>query len=194
MIKEGLGLLARSETAKTLVTRTPLRGMSRRFVPGERIEHLLAAVREANALGLKATTNYLGEAVRDERTARQAALAYEVVLERIFAEGLDANVSLKFTQLGQDISESVLADNLGPVLEHAQISANFIRFDMESSAYTQRTLDAFEKLWAEGWHNIGVVLQAYLYRTGEDVRRMNHLGARVRLCKGAYVEPEEVAH
>ena len=100
---------------------------------------------------------------------------------------------MKFTQLGQDISETFLAKNLGRVLERAKETDTFIRFDMEGSDYTQRTLDAFEKLWSQGWRNIGVVLQSYLKRSAGDVARMNELGARVRLCKGAYAEPESVA-
>jgi proline dehydrogenase len=95
--------------------------------------------------------------------------------------------------MGQDISDKVLGDNLGRVLAAAQEGEIFLRFDMESSEYTRRTLQAFEKLWAEGWRNIGVVLQSYLKRTPGDVRRMIELGARVRICKGAYAEPADVA-
>jgi len=167
--------------------------MARRFVPGETVDALAGAIRGANASGLTATGNYLGESVHDEPNARRAADVYLSVLDRIHEEGLDANISLKFTQLGQDISEAFLARNLGRVLERAKETDTFIRFDMEGSDYTQRTLDAFEKLWAQGWRNIGVVLQSYLRRSAGDVARMNEIGARVRLCKGAYAEPESVA-
>lgn len=194
MLRSTLIALGDSDVAKLAVTRTPLRGMARRFVPGEGVEDLIRSVREANAEGLSATGNYLGESVKTEAAARQAAEVYVDVMDRISAEGLDANVSLKFTQLGQAISEGFLADNLAPILERSKRDDVFIRFDMESSAYTQRTLDAFEKLWSDGWRNIGVVLQAYLHRTAGDVARMNHLGARVRLCKGAYDEPASVAY
>lgn len=193
MLREPLILLSRSRVAKAVVTRTPLRAMSRRFVPGEKVDDLINAIREANAVGLTATGNYLGESVHDEPNARRAADVYLQILDRIHGEGLDGNVSLKFTQLGQDISERFLAQNLGRVLERARETESFIRFDMESSEYTQRTLDAFEKLWDQGWRNIGVVLQSYMKRSAGDVTRMNELGARVRLCKGAYVEPPEVA-
>jgi proline dehydrogenase len=194
MLRGPLIMLSRSRIAKAVVTRTPLRAMSRRFVPGETVDDLLGAIREANAEGLTATGNYLGESVHDEPNARRAADVYLSVLDRIHAEGLDGNVSLKFTQLGQDISERFLAQNLGRVLERARETESFIRFDMEGSEYTQRTLDAFEKLWDQGWRNIGVVLQSYLKRSAGDVTRMNELGARVRLCKGAYAEPPEVAY
>ncbi|RMH19453.1 MAG: proline dehydrogenase [Gemmatimonadetes bacterium] len=193
LLRNGLIHLSESPTAKKLVTGTPLRAMSRRFVPGETVEELIAAVREANAQGLRTTANYLGEAEKSRATATEAADRYLEVIERIHAEGLEGNVSLKFTQLGQAIDDAFLAENLGRVLERARQTGVFIRFDMESSDYTQRTLDAFEKLWADGWRDIGVVLQAYLKRTESDVRRMIELGARVRLCKGAYAEPPEVA-
>ncbi|MDT8341313.1 MAG: proline dehydrogenase family protein [Longimicrobiales bacterium] len=193
MLRNSLIFLSQSSAAKTVVTRTPLRTMARRFVPGEKVDDLVRAVRAANAEGMSATGNYLGESVHDEPNARRAADIYLRILDRIHDEKLDANISLKFTQLGQDISETFLAQNLGRVLERARETDTFIRFDMESSEYTQRTLDAFEKLWAQGWRNIGVVLQSYLKRSAGDVARMNELGARVRLCKGAYAEPPSVA-
>jgi len=194
MLREGILLLSGSRTARKLLTGTPLtRSMSRRFVPGETVEDLLAATRGANREGLKVTANYLGEAVRDRASARAAADVYLRLLEAIGAEQLDANVSLKFTQMGQDIDPAFLAENLGRLLEKGREDGTFIRFDMESSAYTQRTLDGFEVLWAEGWRGIGVVLQSYLKRTPGDVARMIDLGARVRLCKGAYAEPPSVA-
>ena len=193
MLREGLIFLSHSTTAKAVVTRTPLRGLSRRFVPGESVDDLVRAVKEANAEGLTATGNFLGESVHDEANARRAADQYFAILERLEAENLEANISLKFTALGQDISEAFLAENVNRILERTKAADGFIRFDMESSEYTQRTLDAFEKVWFEGWRNIGVVLQSYLKRSAGDVARMNELGARVRLCKGAYNEPPEVA-
>ena len=195
MLRKGLLLLSESPTAKKLVTGMPVsRAMARRFVPGETVPALMEAVRDANEVGLTATANYLGEAEKSKETARTAADVYIDVLEHIAEEDLAANISVKFTQLGQAISDEFLDENLGRVLERADRDDIFIRFDMESSEYTQRTLDEFEKLWAKGWRNIGVVLQSYLRRTKDDVRRMIELGARVRLCKGAYDEPEEVAY
>ena len=194
MLREGLIYLSQSGTAKNVVTKTPLRGMARRFVPGETVDDLARGIKEAEALGLMATGNFLGESVHDEDNARLAADVYLDVLDRIAAEGLKANVSLKFTQLGQEISDAFLAENLGRVLDRAKHDGLFIRFDMESSEFTQQTLDAFEKLWSDGWREIGVVLQAYMKRSAGDVARMNQLGARVRLCKGAYAEPDTVAY
>lgn len=194
MLRKGLIFLSNSPTAKKLLTDTPFtRAMSKQFVPGETVDSAIEATREDNALGLKVTMNYLGESVEDEPSARAAADTYIQVLEEIGTHQLDANVSLKFTQMGQDISESFLTENLGRVLEVAERHGIFLRFDMEYSSHTQRTLDALEKLWAQGHQNIGTVLQAYLFRTEGDVARMIQLGARVRLCKGAYSEPPSIA-
>lgn len=193
MLRNGLIFLSDSRAAKKLVTGTPLRVMSKRFVPGETVEELAEAMVDANEKGLAVTANYLGESERSERTARAAADTYLKVFDRVVADGIRGNVSLKFTQLGQAISAKFLAENLGRLLERARAHELFIRFDMESSEYTQHTLDAFEKLWDEGWREIGVVLQSYLMRSEGDVARMNQLGARVRLCKGAYSEAASVA-
>ena len=193
MLRNGLIFLSDSRAAKKLVTGTPLRAMSKRFVPGETVEQLAGAMVDANGKGLAVTANYLGESEKSERNARAAADTYLEVLDRVVADGIRGNVSVKFTQLGQAISANFLADNLGRLLHRARAHELFIRFDMESSEYTQRTLDAFEQLWGEGWRDIGVVLQSYLMRTESDVARMNELGARVRLCKGAYTEPASVA-
>jgi proline dehydrogenase len=193
MLREGLIHLSTSRAAKAVVTNTPLRGMSRRFVPGESVDDLIGAVRAANDEGMGGIANFLGESVHDEANARLAGDVYLEILDRVAGEGLKAYVSLKFTQLGQDISEDFLASNLGRILERARRDGLFVRFDMESSEYTQRTLEAFEKVWGEGWRDIGIVLQSYLKRSAGDVARMNELGARVRLCKGAYDEPASVA-
>lgn len=194
MLREGLIFLSHSNTAKAVVTKTPLRGMARRFVPGETVDDLVRAIKAANAEGITATGNFLGESVHDEANARIAGDMAVQILDRIAAEKLQANVSLKFTSLGQDISDDFLAENVGRILERARAADSFVRFDMESADYVQRTLDAFEKLWAEGWRNIGVVLQSYLKRSAGDAARMNELGARVRLCKGAYDESPAVAY
>jgi proline dehydrogenase len=113
----------------------------------------------------------------------------------IASSGAGSNVSLKLTQMGLDIDEELCFQNLVRILRRAQELDNFVRLDMESTAYTDRTLDMFRRLWnQEQFRNVGVVLQAYLYRTEADVREMNSLGVRVRLCKGAYNEPPEHAY
>lgn len=194
MLKEGLLFLSESAAAKKVMTGMPFsRSMSRRFVPGETVEDLVNAVADANAEGLKVTANFLGEAVKSRGSAQEAAKAYIELLDRLDQRGLEGGISLKFTQVGQAIDEAFLRETLTPILERAKQGDRFVRFDMESSAYTQRTLDAFESWWGDGWRGIGVVLQSYLHRTAQDVERMIELGARVRLCKGAYAEPAEVA-
>lgn len=194
MLKQGLLFLSESAVAKKVMTGVPFsKAMSSRFVPGETVADLVDAVRVANGEGLKVTANFLGEAVKSRDSAAEAAGAYLELLDRLHRHDLEGGLSLKFTQVGQAIDDAFLRETLTPILEKAREQERFLRFDMESSAYTQRTLDAFELLWAEGWRGIGVVLQSYLHRTAGDVERMIELGARVRLCKGAYAEPADVA-
>ena len=193
MLRETLVFLSESNAAKAVVTKTPLRRMSRRFVPGERVEDFLRAAKEANGIELTVTGNYLGEAEHDERTAKDAVAAYLKILDGIVANDLKGNISVKPTQVGLEIGKEFFKDNLRQIMDRAKEHDIFIRWDMESSDWTQATLDPFEELWAEGYRNMGTVLQSYLRRTMDDALRMNELGARVRLCKGAYVEPPKVA-
>lgn len=193
MLKNALIFLSESNAAKALVTKTPLRRMSARFVPGERVDDFLRAAREANAIEMTVTGNYLGEAEHDERTAQDAVAAYLQILDGIVAQDLKGNVSVKPTQVGLEIGKEFFKQNLRQLLDRAKEHNIFLRFDMESSEWTQATLDPFEELWAEGYRNMGTVLQSYLRRTMDDALRMSELGVRVRLCKGAYDEPPEVA-
>lgn len=194
MLRETILFLSENRLARKIARDAPFaRGAARRFVAGETVADAVRAVRTLNEAGMLATVDYLGEAVTNREEAELAANVYLDVLDRIAADGLRANVSLKLTQMGQDIDEEFLRENLGRVLERARELDIFVRFDMESSAYTQRTLDFFRRLWDEGFHNVGVVIQSYLHRSEKDVRELNALGARVRLCKGAYKEPPEVA-
>ncbi len=193
MLRTTLIFLSESDAAKNVVTKTPLRRMSSRFVPGEEVGDFLEAAGKANEIGLTVTGNYLGEAEHDERTARDAVKAYLEILDGIKGGGVEGNISVKPTQVGLEIGKEFFKDNLRELLDRAKEAHVFIRWDMESSEWTQATLDPFEELWAEGYRNMGVVLQSYLRRTMEDALRMNELGVRVRLCKGAYAEPPEVA-
>jgi proline dehydrogenase len=193
MLRNALIYLSESKAARAVVTKTPLRRMSKRFVPGETVDDFLRAASEANATELEVTGNYLGEAEHDERTAKDAMEAYLRILDGIVAKGLKGNISVKPTQVGLEIGKDFFKENLRPLLDRAKESDIFVRWDMESSEWTQATLDPFEEMWEEGYRNIGVVLQSYLLRTMDDARRMNELGVRVRLCKGAYAEPPEVA-
>jgi proline dehydrogenase len=173
-------------------------GMARRFalrfVAGETLEQAAKAIADLNKKGITATFDHLGENVNTAAEAIASADSYIEVLDKIEKTGIKSNVSLKLTQMGLDVDEELCYRNVSRVCERARELDNFVRLDMESSAYTDRTLDVFRRLWHESrYRNVGVVLQAYLYRTEEDVREMNSLGARVRLCKGAYNEPAEVA-
>jgi proline dehydrogenase len=168
-------------------------GFARRFVAGEKAEEAVEQIRRLNELGISATFDHLGENVHDLQQASREVEVYFELLDLIEKHRLDANVSLKLTQLGLDLSEEVCLENMRRILTHAKRSENFVRIDMEGSAYTQTTLNVFRKLWAES-KNVGIVIQSYLYRSGEDIEELNRMGARVRLCKGAYKEPRKVAY
>jgi proline dehydrogenase len=170
------------------------RKLAGRFIAGDTLAQAVPVIQALNARGIKATFDHLGENVTTPDEAQKAAASYLNILDAISEAHLDSNVSIKLTQMGMDVDEELCYRNVTRIVERARQYNNFVRIDMESSAYTDRTLDVFRKLWHDaGYRNVGVVLQAYLYRTEKDVREMNSLGARVRLCKGAYNEPDEVA-
>ncbi len=165
-----------------------------RFVAGESVTTAIAAVRALNAKGISASLDLLGESTTNEKEAYASQREYLQLLDLIAQEKLDANVSLKLTAMGMDISDELCVRVTREILERAKKYNNFVRLDMESSAYTQKTLDLFEKQFYPDFRaNVGIVLQSYLYRTVADAKRANELGARVRICKGAYKEPAEVA-
>ena len=194
MLRKMLLALSESSVARAIVTHAPFaRSAARRFVAGETIDHAMEAARELNAAGMTVTLDYLGEAVSDRAEAGEAADTYLEIIDAIVAHEIDGNVSLKLTQMGQDIDEEFLRGNVGRVLDRAAANEMFVRFDMESSDYTQRTIDFFESVWESGTKNCGIVLQSMLRRTESDTRWANERGVRVRLCKGAYMEPEDVA-
>lgn len=168
------------------------RPLVRRFVAGEALSDAIHAVRGLNAARMTATLDYLGEAVSSAREANTAALQYVTILHAIERHGVDSNASLKLTQMGLDVDRAVCLRNVERIVAQAAQFGNFIRIDMEGSAYTQVTLDLFRELFARH-QNVGIVIQAYLYRSEADIRDLNALGARVRLCKGAYNEPASVA-
>ena len=194
MLRDTLIYLSGSGTARRFVTRAPgARSMARRFVAGETIEDGINATRAINQAGMSVTLDYLGESVHSREEARAAADTYIQMISRIAAEKLDANVSMKLTQMGQDIDQGFLRENVGRIIDRARAVDMFVRFDMEASTHTQKTLDFFRSLWAEGYRNIGVVIQSYLRRSHGDIEQLNADKVRVRLCKGAYKEPESVA-
>jgi proline dehydrogenase len=171
------------------------KSFANRFVAGETLGTALAAVARLNTRGITASLDLLGESVHNETEARAAGDAYVAMLDRIHQQKADANVSVKLTAMGLDISEDLCVAIMHRILQRAREYQTFVRIDMESSEYTQRTLDLFEqRLYPAYRENVGIVLQSYLYRTFGDVERANLIKARVRLCKGAYKEPETVAY
>jgi len=191
-------LIAQSRTLKRMASRYGMRrptSFARRFIAGETVDEAIAAARDVAARGMHLTLDLLGESVTNLEEADAATRAYLGVLDAITASGIERNVSLKLTQLGLDVDKASAIDNLRKILERAEPAGFFVRIDMESSAYTDVTLEIFETLWRHGYTNIGIVLQSALYRSEEyDLPRVNALGARVRLVKGAYKEPKNVAH
>ncbi len=188
-------LLAQSDTLRAVASRYGMRSRSsfaRRFIAGETVEEAIAAARDIEARGLMQTLDYLGESVSSLAEADAATKDYLRVADAITQAGVIRNLSLKLTQLGLDVDRASAIDNLRKILERAQ--GFFVRIDMESSAYTDVTLNIVELLWQQGYRNIGVVLQADLYRTVADEERISALGARVRLVKGAYRESKAVAY
>ena len=194
MFKGTLLYLANRRPVQRLVTRHDLlRGLTQRYVAGEELADGIVVAETLNTQGLLVSLDHLGESVTNPATARRAVAAYLEALEALTSEQVEGNVSLKLTQLGLDLSRDMCMAHLRKILERARDLDSFVRIDMESSAYTQRTLDVHQELWNAGFHNVGIVLQAYLYRTAADVERAIEMGVQVRLCKGAYLEPSRVA-
>ena len=190
-------VLAGSSALKTLASRYGMRrnsGFARRFIAGETPDEAIATARALETSGLLVTLDYLGESVTSIPEADAATRAYVGVMEAIAAAGIERNVSLKLTQLGLTVDRATSVDNLRRILDAGAARGFFVRIDMESSQYTAVTLDVFETMWQQGYRNAGVVLQSCLPRSEADAARMNALGARVRLVKGAYKEPRDVAY
>ena len=188
--------LSRSGALKRLASRYGMApdGFARRFIAGETIEEVVETARSLQAQRLHLTLDYLGESVTTLEAATAATREYVRLMDVIVAAGIERNISLKLTQLGITIDRATCVDNMRRILEPGRRNDFFVRIDMENSPWTQMTLDIFETLWEQEYRNVGIVLQSALHRSEQDVRRMNQLGARVRLVKGAYKEPESVAH
>lgn len=193
MLRASFLYLSHRRGLQRFVTRQRLTSaLAYRFVAGDRLDDAVRAVTELNRRGWSASLDHLGENVTEEKAARSATDDYLAAFERIASERMNANVSVKLTQLGLDISPDLCRELLTRVVQRAQQLDNFVRIDMEGSAYTQRTLDLVLELH-EQYPNCGVVLQSYLYRTAADVARVNAAKVRVRLVKGAYDEPPDLA-
>ena len=193
MLRATLLKLSESKRLAHWVTsNSQTRRMSHRFVAGETLDEGLAAARACNAIGMLASLDYLGENVSTVADAQRARDTYLKIFDRIAEKKLNANVSCKLTQLGLDLSVEFCEGLVASVVERAASYDNFLRVDMEGSPYTQRTIELVKRVRSRN-PAVGAVIQAYLYRSERDVQDLLGLGCRIRLCKGAYKEPPEVA-
>jgi hypothetical protein len=188
--------LSRAGWARAMMTGFPPAWLvARRFVAGETVDEAMSAAQELNSRRLLVTLDFLGESVQDAAEANAACEQILYLLDRMHAAGIDANVSLKLSQLGLKIDENLAVNNLRRILTRARQYGRRVRVDMEESAVVDVTLDIYRRLRdGEGFDNVGVVIQSYLFRSEEDVRRLVAEGAWVRLVKGAYKEPADVAY
>jgi proline dehydrogenase len=194
MLGQAVLAISKNKTVTRIVKHSPIfRGMVHRFVAGENLDAAIAATQALAQNGLTATLDQLGEDVGTIAEAAAAVSSYTGTLERLAAAGLEPNISVKLTMLGLDFSEAATVEHMETILATAQNVAGFVRIDMEGSAHTEATLRLFEQLHDRFPEQVGIVLQAYLKRSAADVRRMIDRGARVRLVKGAYAEPEAIA-
>lgn len=193
LLRTGILAAAGSPSLARLVRRYGMRLGAARFVAGETLDECVAALRSLNEKGLKANTTLLGEGITDEAGAMRAVEEYELVLQRIADERLRVNVALKLTHLGLAFDEELAYRNVARLAAAAARLDNFIRIDMEESRHVDATLRAYRRLREEGHSNVGAVLQAYLYRSENDLRGLLPLRPNLRLVKGAYLEPAELA-
>lgn len=185
---------ADSPRVRRLVRRHGMRLGAARFVAGETLDEAVRVLRGLNEQGLKANTTLLGEHVADRAETLAVVAEYERILDRLAAERLRVNVALKLTHLGLLLDPELAYENVSRLVAHAAGLGNFIRIDMEESRHVDATLETYRRLRADGHANVGTVLQAYLYRSEADLDSLLPLAPNLRLVKGAYLEPPEVAH
>jgi proline dehydrogenase len=194
--KAAFSVLAGSSVLKRLASRYGMRrsgSFARRFIAGETVAEAIEAARLIEQQGLLVTLDLLGESVANPDDALAATRAYAEMVAAIEAAGIGRNISLKLTQLGLDVDRATCIDNLRRILDAATSGGFFVRIDMENSPYTEATIEVLETVWKIGYRNVGTVIQSYLMRSPGDVEHLNAMGVRVRLVKGAYREPKEVA-
>src|SRR5579863_5872572 len=194
MLRTFLLELAKSSRLRRWITsNATTRRWAQRFVPGEDLGPAIEAARNCNRAGMSASLDHLGENVITRDDAARARTSYTNALDQIAAVAIDANVSLKLTHLGLDLGDDFCAEQLRIVTNRATELGNFVRVDMEGSAYTDRTIQIVRQARAET-NAVGTVIQAYLYRSEQDIRDLLSIGCRVRLVKGAYKEPSQIAY
>ncbi|MFL5915575.1 MAG: proline dehydrogenase family protein [Gaiellaceae bacterium] len=185
---------ADSPRLQRFVQRYGFRLGAARFVAGETLDDAVPVLRRLNDNGLLTNTTLLGEGVRDEAETRAVVAAYTGVLDRIHTEGLRTNLAVKLTHLGLSIDEELARRNVSELVEHAASVGNFLRLDMEESRTVDATLSIYRRLREEGHENVGTVLQAYLFRAEDDLAALLPLAPNLRIVKGAYLEPPEIAY
>jgi len=187
--------LSKASWARLIVTRWKIaRLVASRFIAGETAHDAIRVIRDLNARGINATLDHLGESVTDPEKARQATVAIIRILEEIYKTGVKSSVSIKPSQIGLLLDHNLYVENLRSILEKAKELNNFIRIDMEDSPYTEVTLSTFLRLRQNGFtDHMGIVIQSYLYRSSKDIYNLVKDGISVRLCKGAYKEPADIA-
>ncbi len=193
MIRRTIHALADSRRFTDWISRRGMRwGFARRFIAGEALDEAMPAVQELRDRGMKVTLDFLGESVHDEAATRQATTVYCEILDELHRRDNIASISLKPTQVGLSIDDDLARENIGKIASRAAELGNFVRVDMEDSSTTESTIRVYKSLRPEH-SNLGAVVQSYLHRTEQDVREINAIGGQLRLCKGAYDEPAEVA-
>lgn len=193
-LRKAILAAAADDRLERLAGRYGLQLGASRFVAGETLDECVAVLRRLNGEGFRANTTLLGESVGDEGAARAVAAEYERILERIWAERLRVNVALKLTHLGLDLDEELAYENVERLVRRASGLGNFVRIDMERSSAVDSTLRIYRRLREAGHEAVGTVLQAYLYRTEQDLRELLPLTPNLRIVKGAYLEPGSVAY
>lgn len=193
MLKGTLLYLAHNGTVRDFVIHNrATRAVSHRFVAGEALDDAIEATRALNQRRMPVSLDHLGENVSDAKEAASAAQDYIAILDRIKQAGVDANISIKLTALGLDISQELCEQNVCRILEHAQQFPIFVRIDMEGSAYTEQTVDITLRMHKQ-YEHVGTVIQSCMHSSKKDVEQLIAQGVRVRLVKGAYKEPKTVA-
>jgi proline dehydrogenase len=194
MFRAGILAVTSNPLVSRGVRRYGMRLGASRFVAGETFAEAIPVLRSLNQCGLRTNTTLLGEGVKDSWTTRAVVDEYKTDLDRIAAEGLQTNIALKLTHLGLDLDPELAYGNVAEVVAHAAMHGNFIRIDMEESARVDDTLRIYRRLRADGFDNVGTVLQSYLYRTPADLESLLPLSPNLRLVKGAYLEPASIAY
>ena len=194
MLKSIFIALSKNPSLKKIILEwKPARNASRRFIAGETLDDAVLAVKTLNEQGLNATIDQLGEYTIDLEGAQQSTGDVMQIIDKIVLHKLRANISVKLSQIGLTLDRNLCKENITKILDYANTHGLFVRIDMEGSDLTENTFSIYRELIQEGYTNVGIVLQAYLYRTHKDTEELLSWNGKVRLCKGAYKEPAEIA-